>query len=73
MQFMVPRSSVYRVVCEYLESSGIAHIMEASECFRQMVDELAEEINQWDEQPKWVLGKTSGVLYDIATHPAVVH
>ncbi|KAF8555002.1 hypothetical protein OG21DRAFT_1603126 [Imleria badia] len=48
--FVVPRFTVYRVVCERLVT--IDRFTDASECFRQLVDELQE---QDDEQSKWVL------------------
>ena len=53
VEFVVPRFTIYRVICERLETTHrIAH---ASECFRQMVDGLAQEIQ--GKEAKWVLGE----------------
>ena len=53
VEFVVPRFTIYRAICERLET--IHRITHASECFRQMVDELAREIQ--GEGAKWILGK----------------
>ena len=53
VEFVVSRFSIYRVICERLET--IHHMTHASRCFRQMVDELSQEIQ--GEGAKWVLGK----------------
>jgi hypothetical protein len=42
VEFVVPRFTIYQVLCERLET--IHHVTHASECFGQMVDELAQEI-----------------------------
>ncbi|KAH0838774.1 hypothetical protein J3R83DRAFT_7149 [Lanmaoa asiatica] len=55
VSLMVPRSAVFRAVCEYLET--IDHIMDASECFHQIVDELAGQTTVHDKQAEWVLGE----------------
>ena len=46
---------MYRAICERLEM--IDHVLDASNCFHQMVNELAGEIDMHDEQAKWVLGE----------------
>jgi hypothetical protein len=56
---VVPRFTLYRIICEYLETIG--RITDASECFRQMVDELAEQANAPDEQVQWALGEWSHI------------
>ena len=53
VEFIAPKFIVYRVICERLEM--IERITHASECFRQMVGELAQEIQ--DKEAKWVLGE----------------
>ena len=53
VEFVVPRFTIYRVICEHLET--IHRITHASECFRQMVDELAQEIQ--GKEAKWILGE----------------
>ncbi|KAG8214862.1 hypothetical protein J3R82DRAFT_10029 [Butyriboletus roseoflavus] len=53
--FTVPRFTIYRAICEHLES--INRITDTSECFRQMVDEFAEQTHAHHEQAEWVLGK----------------
>jgi hypothetical protein len=53
MEFVVPRFTIYRVICERLETTH--RIMHARECVRQMVDELALEIE--GKEVKWVLGE----------------
>ena len=53
VEFVVPRFMMYRVICERLET--IDRITLASECFRQMVDELEQEVQ--GEEAKWVFGE----------------
>ena len=53
VEFVVPRFAIYQVICERLEA--IHRITHASECFRQMVDELALEI--LGKKAKWVLSE----------------
>ena len=57
---MIPRLTIYRVICERL--AMVDHMTDAGECFRQMVDELAEQTNAHDEQAEWVLGERSRIL-----------
>jgi hypothetical protein len=52
-KFKVPRFTVYRTICERLETAN--HIMDAIECFHEMVNELAQEIQ--GKGAKWVLGE----------------
>ncbi|KAF8129238.1 hypothetical protein EV363DRAFT_1432643 [Boletus edulis] len=54
-EFVVPRSIAYRVICECLETTD--HVTEASDCFRQMVDEMVGQVNAHIEEAEWVLGK----------------
>jgi hypothetical protein len=49
---VVSRFTLYRAIYEHLETIGCT--MDASKCFRQMVDELVEVENGPDEQSKWV-------------------
>ena len=37
-------------------------VTDANECFLQIVDEIAEQVNANDKQVEWVLGKSSRVL-----------
>lgn len=61
MEFMVPRFTIYRTICEHLES--IDRTTDAYECFRQMVREFAEQTHAHHEQAEWVLGKRCRTLY----------
>lgn len=56
-KFKVPRSMVYRAIGEHLEA--IDNVLEASECFLQMMNELAAETTLLSEQAEWALGKQS--------------
>ncbi|KAF8557228.1 WD40 repeat-like protein [Imleria badia] len=53
--FAVPRFTIYRVIYQRLEATN--RMTDASECFRQMVDELVKQANVHDEQVEWILGK----------------
>ena len=55
LEFIVSRFTVYRAIYERLETIGCP--MDASKCFRQMVDELVEDVP--DEQSEWVFGEWS--------------
>ena len=61
LKFIVSRFALYRAIYERLETIG--YTMDASKCFRQMVDELVEEENAPDEQSKWVFGEWSCTRY----------
>ena len=61
LKFVISRFTLYRAVYEHLETIG--RTMDASKCFRQMVDELVEGENAPDEQSKWVFGEWSCVRY----------
>ncbi|KAF8552474.1 TPR-like protein [Imleria badia] len=52
VDFMAPRFTVYRAICERLEA--IDHVLDASRCFLQMVNEPARETTMRDEQAEWV-------------------
>ena len=60
-KFVVARFMVYGAICERLET--IDRTMEASECFRQMVDELVDRENAPPEQAEWVTGVWSRTTY----------
>ena len=64
MKFETPRFTIYRVICEHLET--IDHVTDAVECLQQMVSELADETDIHDQQAKWILGKRSGMLFQVA-------
>jgi hypothetical protein len=53
LEFIAPRSTIYRAVCERLET--IERITDAIECFHGMANELAGEIQ--GKEAKWVLGE----------------
>ncbi|KAF8555626.1 hypothetical protein OG21DRAFT_1483764 [Imleria badia] len=55
VNFVVSRVTIYRVICEHLESIG--RTTDASECFRQLVFELTQGESSSDDQVEWVLGK----------------
>ncbi|KAF8129259.1 hypothetical protein EV363DRAFT_1220403 [Boletus edulis] len=54
-EFVVARFIAYRVICECLETTD--RVIEASDCFRQMVDEMLGQGNAHIEEAEWVLGK----------------
>ena len=60
LEFMVPRFTIYRAVCEHLE--GVDRVADATECFRQMLNDPAVEANMHDEQAKWASGGQSHIL-----------
>ena len=57
LKFVVSRFTLYWAIYEHLETIGCT--MDASKCFRQMVDELVLDENALDEQFKWVFGEWS--------------
>ena len=57
LKFIVSRFTLYRAIYERLEITGST--MEASKCFRQMVDELVE--NALDGQSEWVFCEWSRI------------
>ena len=58
LKFVVSRFTLYRAIYERLEITG--YTMDASKCFRQMVDELVE-YEKLDEQSEWVFGEWSRI------------
>ena len=54
-KFDVPRLTIYRTLCEGLETAE--GIMDAIECFHHMTSELTEVTITQDEQAGWVLGE----------------
>jgi len=57
LEFVVPTFTIYRKICERLEATN--YITDASECLRQMVDELSAQGNAHDEHLQWVPGEWS--------------
>ena len=57
LKFILSRFTLYRAIYERLETIG--RPIDASKCFRQMVDELVEYENAPDEQSEWVFGEWS--------------
>ena len=60
LKFVVPRFTIYQIISECLRTTG--RITDASECVRQMVDELVGQANVPDEQVQWILGEWSRTL-----------
>ena len=60
-KFIVSRFMIYLAICERLET--IDRTTEASEYFRQMVDELVDRENAPPEQAEWVTGVWSRTTY----------
>ena len=58
LKFIVSRFTLYRALYERLETIGCT--MDASKCFRQMVNELVEDVP--DEQSEWVFGEWSDII-----------
>ena len=57
LKLIVARFTLYRAIYGRLEKIGCT--IDASKCFRQMVDELVEYENAHDEQFQWVFGEWS--------------
>ena len=55
LKFTVSIFTLYRAIYERLETIGCT--IDASKCFRQMVDKLVEYENAPDEQSEWVFGE----------------
>ena len=55
---------VYRAICELLET--VDRVLDASECFLQMVDELGLETTLKGEQVEWAAGEWSSMLLQTA-------
>lgn len=53
MEFMVSRFTTYQTICEELDT--LNKIMDATECYHQMMDELGRNLPT--EQMEWILGK----------------
>ena len=51
---------VYRAICERLDM--IDHILDASECVVQMVNELGVEVTSDGEEKEWVASEWSSML-----------
>jgi hypothetical protein len=51
--FKVPRFTVYQTICERLET--VNHITDAIECFHEMANELAQQME--GKEAKWVFGE----------------
>ncbi|KAI9571647.1 hypothetical protein HD554DRAFT_1800612 [Boletus coccyginus] len=51
VKFKIPRFAVYRIICDTLEGDG--RLTEAAECFRQLQNELPEDMRMHDEQVQW--------------------
>ena len=54
-QFMFPRVTIYRVVCEHLESMD--RMTDAVECFYEMTNDLWKEVYASELTTDWVCGK----------------
>ena len=55
LQFIAPRSVIYRAVCERLEA--IDHITNATKCFLQMIGELGKQMDSHRDLREWALGE----------------
>jgi tetratricopeptide (TPR) repeat protein len=51
---------IYQVVCDRLET--VDRMMDAAECFHQLVGELEGDTHSHDEQEKWARGKRLRIL-----------
>lgn len=60
-QFKTSKLIIYRAIYDRLETVG--RVTDANECFRQMVDDLAEQVNMHDEQVQWILSEWSRIPY----------
>ncbi|KAF8551249.1 hypothetical protein OG21DRAFT_1445453 [Imleria badia] len=56
--FTASRFMIYRAICERLET--IDHVLDVSECFLQMVNELGREISTHGEQATWAVAFWKG-------------
>ena len=55
---------IYRAICEHLET--IDRVLDASECFVQMVNEPRVETTSNGEQKEWVASEWSSMLLQTA-------
>ena len=55
MEFTSSRFTIYRTICELLDT--LDKITDATECFHEMTSELEEEIHLHIEQTEWVHGE----------------
>ena len=55
LEFIPPRSVVYRTICERLEATD--RILEATECFQEMAVELGEEVYTSGPMAEWFCGE----------------
>ena len=55
---------VYRAICERLKTIG--SVLDASECFVQMVNELEVEMTSDGEQKGWIASEWSSMLLETA-------
>ena len=63
LQFMVPPLTVYLVICERLETIG--HIMDASECFRQMMHKLEGQSDARAKGEEWIVSELSSICVEV--------
>ena len=61
LKFVTPRFTIYWVICEHLEM--VDHITDTIECLQQMLSELADETDIYDDQERWILGKRLHKLF----------
>jgi len=59
LKFTVPRFTIYRALCDHLET--LNQIMDATDCFHQMMSELGGGTNLRVEQAEWILGERSRI------------
>ena len=55
LQFILPRVTIYRVICERLKA--IDRVTDAIECFHEMMSELAGEVYMSGPMTEWVSGE----------------
>ena len=60
-QLTLPRVTVYRVICEHLESMD--RMTDAVECFHKITNDMGEEVYASEPTIKWVCGEFIPYLY----------
>ena len=55
LQFILPRVTIYRVICERLEA--VDRVSDAVECFLEMMSELGGEVYVSGPMTEWVSGE----------------
>ena len=67
LEFISPRCVVYRTICERLEAT--AYILDATECFQEMMGELGEEVYTCEPMTEWFYGEFIFYPFSVGIQP----